>query len=99
MKRLKRFFIEIFTLMARSKRDFSIVKNLLKFITLPFTFHESPILFVGWGRSGTTLLISILFAHPDIHAIPLETSAFYPEKGIKIPRSPSSMLLNMKISF
>ena len=37
-----------------------------------------PILIVGCGRSGTTLLLSILGAHPDIFAFSDETYAFYP---------------------
>ncbi len=39
-------------------------------------FTEPPILIGGCGRSGTTLLLSILSAHPSIYAIPYETDAF-----------------------
>lgn len=39
-------------------------------------FGKKPILIVGCGRSGTTLLLSILGAHPHIFAIPNETTAF-----------------------
>ncbi|MFA6382719.1 MAG: sulfotransferase [Candidatus Buchananbacteria bacterium] len=35
-----------------------------------------PIIIGGTSRSGTTLLLSILSAHPDIFAIPFETYAF-----------------------
>lgn len=38
-----------------------------------------PILLGGCGRSGTTLLLSILSAHPQIHAIPCETNVFCPK--------------------
>jgi hypothetical protein len=37
-----------------------------------------PILVVGCGRSGTTLLLSILGAHPEILAVDEESYAFYP---------------------
>ncbi|MFY0606834.1 MAG: sulfotransferase [Cyclobacteriaceae bacterium] len=39
-------------------------------------FPQPPILIGGCGRSGTTLLLAILSAHPDIFAIPHETDAF-----------------------
>ncbi len=39
-------------------------------------FSKPPILIGGCGRSGTTLLLAILSAHPDIFAIPYETDAF-----------------------
>lgn len=39
-------------------------------------FRQNPIFIVGCGRSGTTLLLSILGAHPHIFAIPDETTAF-----------------------
>lgn len=40
------------------------------------TFCDPPILIGGCARSGTSLLLSILSAHPHIHAIPVETDAF-----------------------
>jgi hypothetical protein len=39
---------------------------------------ERPILIGGCGRSGTTLLLSLLSAHPNIYAVPYETRAFSP---------------------
>ncbi len=39
-------------------------------------FKAPPILLGGCPRSGTTLLLSILGAHPSIYAIPVETHAF-----------------------
>lgn len=39
-------------------------------------FSRPPILIGGCGRSGTTLLLAILSAHPNIFAIPTETDAF-----------------------
>jgi hypothetical protein len=39
---------------------------------------ENPVFIGGSGRSGTTLLLSLLSAHPDIYAIPDETAAFCP---------------------
>ncbi len=38
-------------------------------------FDQDPIVIGGCGRSGTTLLLSILAAHPDIFAAPHETVA------------------------
>ncbi|KQC05723.1 MAG: hypothetical protein APR54_08040 [Candidatus Cloacimonas sp. SDB] len=39
-------------------------------------FTDKPIFIAASPRSGTTLLLSILGAHPDIYAIPLQTYAF-----------------------
>ncbi len=39
-------------------------------------FPAPPILVGGCARSGTTLLLSILGAHPNIHAIPYESASF-----------------------
>jgi hypothetical protein len=39
---------------------------------------ENPVFIGGSGRSGTTLFLSLLSAHPDIYAIPDETAAFCP---------------------
>lgn len=38
----------------------------------------TPIIIGGCGRSGTTLLLSILSAHPRIFAVPFETRVFCP---------------------
>lgn len=40
------------------------------------SFHEEPIFIGGCGRSGTTLLLSMLSAHPDIFAVPRELGLF-----------------------
>lgn len=40
------------------------------------SFTKAPILIGGCGRSGTSLLLSILSAHPAIFALPVETDAF-----------------------
>jgi hypothetical protein len=37
-----------------------------------------PIIIGGCGRSGTTLMLSILSAHPNIFSIPFETKVFSP---------------------
>ena len=37
-----------------------------------------PIVIGGCARSGTTLLLSVLSCHPEIHAIPVETQALCP---------------------
>lgn len=39
-------------------------------------FRKAPIFIGGCGRSGTTLLLAILSAHPKLFAIPVETDAF-----------------------
>jgi hypothetical protein len=41
-------------------------------------FVKPPVIIGGCGRSGTTLLLSILSAHPSIQAIPDETNVFCP---------------------
>lgn len=45
-------------------------------IFLSKKLSQDPILIGGCGRSGTTLLLSILSAHPEICAVPHETNAF-----------------------
>lgn len=40
---------------------------------------KPPVVIGGCGRSGTTLLLSILGAHSGIHAFPDELFAFYPK--------------------
>ncbi|GAB6099416.1 sulfotransferase [Halanaerocella petrolearia] len=39
-------------------------------------FSDTPIMVFGCGRSGTTLLLSIIGAHPNIYAFPKETGVF-----------------------
>ena len=39
-------------------------------------FSKDPIIICGCGRSGTTLLLSILGSHPNIYAIPNELAVF-----------------------
>ncbi len=43
-------------------------------------FKKGPVFIVGCGRSGTTLLLGILGAHPDIFAIPYETKTYLKRK-------------------
>jgi len=47
------------------------------------SFSNEPIFIVASPRSGTTLLLSILGAHPHIYAIPLQTYAFNKWKKIR----------------
>ncbi len=42
------------------------------------SFTKPPIIIGGCARSGTSLLLSVLSAHPHIFAIPHETKAFCP---------------------
>jgi len=53
-------------------------KGLLNRNRVKEQLNEPPILIGGCGRSGTTLLLSMLSAHPEIYAIPKETGAFCP---------------------
>jgi len=41
-------------------------------------FKQPPIIIGGCGRSGTTLLLAVLGAHPRIFSIPYETGVFCP---------------------
>lgn len=40
--------------------------------------RENPIFVGGSGRSGTTLVVSLLSVHPNIYVVPNETGAFCP---------------------
>lgn len=44
-------------------------------------FAKPPILIGGCGRSGTTLLLSVLSAHPEIFCVPEEMFALWPTKS------------------
>lgn len=44
----------------------------------PIKSTVKPIFIVGCGHSGTTLLASLLFQHPSVLPIPLETNYFHP---------------------
>ena len=43
--------------------------------------HKPPVFILGSGRSGTSLLRSILENHPDIYCIPGETHIFSPDSN------------------
>ncbi len=47
-----------------------------KKITQLFSMKEDPIIIGGCGRSGTSLLQSIISSHPNICSIPYETNVF-----------------------
>ena len=44
--------------------------------SLPLTFQEPAVFVVGCGHSGTTLMASLLGAHPNIYCLPRETYWF-----------------------
>ena len=46
-------------------------------------FSKSPIIIGGCGRSGTTLLLSIIAAHPNIHAFSKEIGVFLEWRKLK----------------
>ena len=51
---------------------------------MPLTLPHRPIFVIGAERSGTTLVMTMLGAHPDI-AVP-EVAWFYPWRGAPGPR-------------
>ena len=58
------------------------------------SFSKAPILIGGCARSGTTLLLAILSAHPRLFCFPKETDAFTEwthHKGRLIPIRPDRM--------
>ncbi len=62
-------------------------------------FSEEPIFIGGCGRSGTTLLLSMLSAHPDVFAIPIETAAFNIwDEGDKYPRNYHRLCRSMLVN-
>jgi hypothetical protein len=46
---------------------------------------DRPVVIGGCGRSGTTLLLSILSCHPNLFAIDFELMAFCPDSGAQTP--------------
>ena len=56
-------------------------------------FTRPGIVIGGSGRSGTTLLLSILAAHPSIFAVDHETYAFCPREFEEQPESPANFQL------
>lgn len=61
----------------RLARNPSAVPTFLR-VTTGVAFDAPPIVIGGCGRSGTSVLLSILSAHPAIRAIPYATHAFAP---------------------
>jgi hypothetical protein len=59
-------------------KDFRQIYNQAQLDILNMKSKKSPIVIGGCGRSGTTLLLSILGAHPNILAFEDELYAFYP---------------------
>ena len=53
-----------------------------------------PVIIGGAPRSGTTILLSVLSAHPHIQAIPHETFAFCPPQNASGARSPEDFELH-----
>ena len=61
---------------AFKEHIFSPVINTIGKIKEKHLFKKDPVLIGGCGRSGTTLLLSIMSAHPRIFAFPHEVAAF-----------------------
>jgi hypothetical protein len=59
---------------ARYLLNGKLYRNLFHNLVTYRRFKKSPIVLGGSPRSGTTLLMSILDAHPEIHVIPFETA-------------------------
>jgi hypothetical protein len=68
-----------------------------KYVTIPVinhfgrrkagkVFRDVPVIIGGCGRSGTSLLLSVLAAHPSILAIPTETGAFASWEAVSRPK-------------
>ncbi len=81
-----------------------LINLITKYHKIKKQLTEDPIIIGGCGRSGTTLLLSILSAHPDIYAIDEETSTFCPTAYLENfnPKAKINMLrfycfLNKKI--
>ncbi|MFX0134190.1 MAG: sulfotransferase [Candidatus Hodarchaeota archaeon] len=73
---------EMIERMKKSKfpllKKFDKFRNRSSFLRIKSKFEKDPIIIGGSGRSGTTLLLSILSAHPNIFAISFETQIFCP---------------------
>ena len=67
MGRVKNFFCEL---------------NLVSLLRIPCLIGR-PVFITGCGRSGTTLLLSLLASHPDVYAIPYETRTYLRRKRHK----------------
>jgi len=60
-------------------------KAVLFFIGHP-RLQKEPILITGCGRSGTSLLLAILDAHPNIYGHPHETEVFHQKRKFSNPQ-------------
>lgn len=54
----------------------TLYRGLINYFYFRKLSNGTPIIIGGCGRSGTTLLLSILAAHPEIHGINIETGIF-----------------------
>ena len=79
-KKLVNFkFKKLFDEMDKLSKNKSLKKiDLEKLYVLKKFYKNPPIIIGGCGRSGTTLLLSILSSHSKIYGIKDETYAFYP---------------------
>jgi hypothetical protein len=65
-------------------RFFTEVK--IKSLFRVFRFNREPVIICGCGRSGTSLLLAILDAHPHIKGIDYETNIFVWKRYFRSPR-------------
>lgn len=66
------------------RERFTSISYLLRYTSVKKAFrilrlNKKPIIIGGCGRSGTTLLLSVLSCHPAIWGIPMETVALSPD--------------------
>lgn len=69
-------FYEAFEYITKNYKIDAYKKDMIEL--LKYT-KNSPVIIGGCGRSGTTLLLAILGAHSQIHALQEETHAFHPK--------------------
>ncbi|MBD3277999.1 MAG: hypothetical protein GF388_06855 [Candidatus Aegiribacteria sp.] len=55
------------------------LKGIIKSAAVRAKLNRPPVIIGGCGRSGTTLLLAVLSAHPRFYSIPFETYVLCPE--------------------
>ena len=55
------------------------LKGFIKIAAVRAKLNRPPVIIGGCGRSGTTLLLAVLSAHPKLYAVPFETYVLCPK--------------------